>query len=100
MKMQFEVAYQDGRKMSVTAKPKDFVAFERQYGRSMTEIAENAPLEWLYYLAWSPLHRSAQEPGDFDAFLDVVDDVTPVEDAEAPTAADPTQPEPSPALLS
>jgi hypothetical protein len=50
------------------------------------------PMEWLYYLAWSPLHRMREESADFDGFLGLVDEIEPVEDAPL---ADPTQPEAS-----
>ena len=91
MRMTFTVRYDDGREVEAVAKPKDMVAFERQYGVSMADFASEtkAPaMEWLYYLAWSPLHRQGREPRAFDAFLDDVDAITPVED-EADVAAFP-----------
>lgn len=96
MKMDFEVVYADGRKVACSAKPKDFVAFERQYGKTFSAFANDPAMEWVYYLAWAALHRMRQEPADFDGFLDVVDDVTPVNDEETPAAAaDPSSPAPS-----
>lgn len=98
--MDFVVVYEDGRKLEATAKPKDVVAFERQYGTSMTAFADSSkppPVEWMYYLAWSPLHRSGQEPRAFDDFLDVVESIDPVADPTAPAPFDPApSPEPSP----
>lgn len=98
MKMSFRVTYDDGRVVESVAKPKDIVAFERQYGQSMAAFAGDAPvpMEWVFYLAWSPLHRSRQEPRAFDEFLDDVDDVTPIEEPEpAPFVSAPSA-EPSP----
>ena len=92
MKMQFDVTYQDGRKFTSTATPKDFIAFERQYNQSAAAFTELSPIEWLYYLAWSPLHRGGQEPGDFDAFLTLIDEVEAVKSVEV--AAFPTEPSP------
>jgi hypothetical protein len=92
--MAFKVTYDDGRVVDAVAKPKDIVAFERQYGQSMAAFGDASkppPLEWLFYLAWSPLHRLRVEPRAFDEFLDSVDDVEPVEDE----AVDPTPPTPS-----
>jgi hypothetical protein len=87
MKMAFQVTYDDGRVVEAVAKPKDVVAFERQYGQSMTVFADKSTpthMEWLFYLAWSPLHRSKQEPRAFDEFLDAVEDVDLVdEESEA-----------------
>ena len=90
MKMQFEVTYLDGRKVESTAGPKDLVAFERQYDKSIAGFADadGLRMEWIYYLAWSPLHREGREAGDFDSFLTAVDEVSPVESTEP---VDPTQ---------
>jgi hypothetical protein len=85
MKMTFTVTYDDGRVVEAVAKPKDFVAFERQYGTSMGAFGDEGkppPLEYLFYLAWSPLHRSRQEPRAFDEFLDDVDTIDPVDEEE------------------
>lgn len=95
MRMSFTVTYDDGRVVEAKAGPKDFVAFERQYGQSITKFSDDARMEWVYYLAWAPLHRTRQERADFDGFLDIIDDVEPVED-DPTDAQDPTQPEPSP----
>ena len=88
MKMTFDVTYDDGRKVTTSAKPKDFVAYERQYARSVVKMEQELTLEGIYYLAWSSLHRTRQEPADFDGFLDIVEDVEPIDDG----AADPSQP--------
>lgn len=94
MKMTFEVTYIDGRVVEAKAMPKDFVAFERQYGTTLAGLDEaSTPLEHIYYLAWSPLHRSGIEPGSFDEFLDRLEEVDTKEEAAA--AVDPTQPEAS-----
>lgn len=92
MRMDFKVTYADGRVVEVTAMPKDIVAFERQYGRSFAAFAdkENPPqMEWMYYLAWSPLHRLRKEPVSFDEFLDLVEEIEPVDEV---AESDPTQP--------
>lgn len=83
MRMTFHVTYEDGREVEAVAKAKDFVAFERQYGQSMSAFGDEtkaAPLEWLFYLAWSPLHRQGRESRAFDEFLNDVEDIEPVED--------------------
>lgn len=98
MKMQFEVTYQNGNKVLATALPRDFVAFERQYGKSIAAFGEQTQMEWVFYLAWSPLHRNGQEPADFDGFLDIVEDVQPVADEETPAAADPFPTDSSPEI--
>lgn len=96
MRMNLKVTYTDGRVVDAIARPKDIVAFERQYGKSMAAFADTKnppPMEWLYYLAWSPLHRTRQEPATFDDFLDLVD---LIEAGDEVAELDPTQPAPSP----
>jgi hypothetical protein len=66
--IQMKVVYKDGREVVVTAEPADQVAFERQFNVSI-EALEHPRMEWLYYLAWSPLHAEGAEPGSFDEFL-------------------------------
>lgn len=92
MRMDFRVTYTDGRVVDAIARPKDVVAFERQYGTSFARFGDEKnqpPMEWLYYLAWSPLHRGGQEPAAFDEFLDLVDEIDATEDEPS---TDPTQP--------
>ena len=99
MRMTFKVTYEDGREVEAVAKPKDIVAFERQYGQSMASFGDETkppPMEWLFYLAWSPLHRSKREPRAFDEFLDDVDDVSPVEEPEPVPFPPAPSDEPSP----
>jgi hypothetical protein len=98
MKMKFDVTYQDGTVVQAIALPRDFVAFERQYGKSIAAFGDQTQMEWVFYLAWSPLHRSGREPGDFDSFLDKVEDVQPVQDEETPAAATPFPTEVSPEI--
>lgn len=99
MQMKFTVTYEDGRVVEAVAKPKDIVAFERQYGQSMAAFGDETkrpPMEWLFYLAWSPLHRSKREPRAFDEFLDDVEDVEPVEEPEPVPFPPAPSDEPSP----
>jgi hypothetical protein len=84
MRMTFTVTYEDGRVVEAVAKPKDIVAFERQYGVSMAALGEDPRMEYLCYLAWSPLHRDKQESAAFDAFLDIVAGIDPVADEVEP----------------
>lgn len=93
--MTFTVTYDDGRVVEAVAKPKDIVAFERQYDRSFIEIDR---FEGMYYLAWSALHRQGREPLAFDAFLDVLEECTEEKAAEEVAPFDPAPTvEPSPA---
>ena len=79
--MRLRVTYLDGRVVETVARPKDIVAFERQYQVSFADFSN---LEHVYYMAWSPLHRSGAESHPFDEFLDLIDNVEEIEDEKEP----------------
>ena len=98
LNLTFHVDYVDGTRKTATTAPRDEVAFERTYNTGVTAMIETRPdggialnalrLEHLYYLAWSALHRTGQEPRDFDSFLDVIADLD--FDLDEEKDADPT----------
>lgn len=63
----------------------DMVRFEQHFGRSLMDGVEvdkdGTPsgfkfgMTELFFLAYTALHRTGEFDGDFDAFVDVVDDV-------------------------
>lgn len=99
-RMTLTVVYEDGRRETVTAKPADYVAFERQYGMGVGAMADKR-FEYMAYLAWIALHRTKREPAHFDEFLALLDDIefeagdepTPLPEATTVSAA------PSPSSL-
>jgi hypothetical protein len=86
VEIHYKVTYSGGRTVDAVTKPKDMVAFERQYN---LPFHESSRAEHVFYLAWSPLHRSGVEPRAFDEFLDDVEDVAEVKGA---TETDPFPP--------
>lgn len=95
MRISLKVTYEDGREVEAIAKPKDIVAFERQYGVAFAEFFVGRRYEWLCYLAWSPLNRQGREPRPFDEFMDFVDDVESLDSLEAVEPVLPFEPEAS-----
>jgi hypothetical protein len=95
--MAFTVTYEDGRKVEAVAKPRDIVLFEQRYATSFMDFGRQTRLEWLYFLAWSPLNRAGTEPRPFEDFLAAVEEVEAVEEAPAapfePEASDVSSPE-------
>ena len=97
MKQDITVKYTDGRELTATLGPKQFVEFERHFSTkdrqvSVTDLAESAKAEWLYYLAFlgmKLLHANGQHEGaikaSFEDFLDILEDVDLGED-QAPLA--------------
>lgn len=87
-KMHLKVTYTDGRVLeSVRVTPRAEVAFEDRFNVGMSAAGDDMHMKYLYYLAWAALHYSGQEGKDFDAFIDVLDDVE-----MAKANADPTKP--------
>lgn len=86
------VAYEDGTAVTVHLGPKDYVAFERQYGVGVGVLAkeETVRVEYLYFLAWSALSRTGQEKRVFDDFLGAVIDVEANDSAPLDVTATPT----------
>ncbi len=79
----------DGDTFEVSSKARDIINFERHFGVASTALAArktrdadgNVELdsshirqEWLLYLAWSAAKRTGRFGGDFEAFLDALDE--------------------------
>lgn len=103
--MRATVLLADGRKLEADIKPGDWVRFERAYGMNVSDLsmpkldAEGNPVvdddgdpvrvtspvarsEHNYFIAYSALKRTKQYEGDFDSFLDLIDeDIDVVEEA-------------------
>lgn len=56
------------------AKPFDLVAFERKFAIGVSELMGDFRLEHTLFIAWHALKRTGQYDGDFEAFLNDVDD--------------------------
>lgn len=86
MQMRFKVKYLDGREVEAKATPADVIDFERRYNVPYAALGQPATAreEWWYFLAWSPLHRSGEEPRELEVFaasiesVDVLDEDEPV----------------------
>lgn len=86
------VSFTDGRDPVLTKlTPRAQVAAERHFSKSIGAMDSG---EQIYYLVWASLHYSGREPRDFDAFLDLLDDIEPVKEDEQ--SDDPTPGDPSP----
>lgn len=96
MKYVIDVKYSDGRTVRAETTAADVIHFERQYpGVTFQSLyGDGVKLEYWCYLAWAALHRTGQEPGTFDAFLELLDEIDLI--LNEPELPDPTQPDPSP----
>lgn len=85
-----------GDQFDVAFKPGDLIRFERHTGRPIADLANtngdgavNFKMEDLAFLAFAALTRTDRYDGDFDAFIDDLDDIdlTNAEEAADPTPA-------------
>lgn len=83
MRMTYKVTYDGGKEVTATAKPIDIMEYERRYGVSFMQFGEGTPMEHAWFLAWAPLHRTGQDPREFDAFMTDVESITVVEEKPA-----------------
>lgn len=80
MRQQFKITYLDGNTVSSTAGLGDQVAYEREFDRSIAELASNFRITDICWLAWHGLKRADGSVGDFDEWIDTVDTVEAVDD--------------------
>jgi hypothetical protein len=75
MATQFTVQYEDGAKKTYTVKPKHILKVEREGGGLSASIESSYKLAWL----------SSNTEKTFDEWLEIVDDIEPVDDTEGDT---------------
>ena len=73
MKMNLRVKYDDGSTVDAVVSAVDFVAFEREFSKSVTKFQENMMLTDVYWLAWHSIKRSDKKVGTFEEWLEVND---------------------------
>ena len=71
----------DGAVHEVSVRPSDLVSFERTYNLDWNEARQSPKMEYTFFLAWHAAKREALTDLDFEAFLDAIDDLDPVEEA-------------------
>jgi len=72
----FEVDLEDGRKFELErATVADQISFERKFGVSAGQLADDTRLEWLTYLVWTGLKRKGVDLPEFDVFVPMIVDL-------------------------
>lgn len=95
----FEVTYADDRKQVVRVGPKAQVLYERHFGTAFYAFGQERKVENLFYMAWAALDVAGEKPGEFDEFIDQIEDVSvkpdtlddPADDQAVNPEQDPTQ---------
>lgn len=62
----------------VTAEPADMVAFEREFGKSISSLQTDVFLTDLFWLAWHAEKRTGSSTLDFDAWVNMLETVEAV----------------------
>jgi hypothetical protein len=75
MKMNLKVAYNDKSATDVTVSVADFVAFEEKFDRSVAKFDQEFKLTDMCWLAWHRLAKTDKNTGDFNDWLEKVDNV-------------------------
>lgn len=76
LRVPLRIWYAEQAPIEVRVSPPVQVKAERKFGLALAEMNR---MEHLYYLAWLAASREGKEQRDFDAFLDAVVDIEPVE---------------------
>lgn len=82
-KVRIKVTYLDGREIAVKVTPRAQIMAEEKFAGLSDEVF----LRGSYFLAWASLHKSGQEPDDFETWIDKIESAEDVTDEEPP---DPT----------
>jgi hypothetical protein len=78
MKMKLTVTYNDGSAADATVSAADLVAFEDTFDRSVAKFADEMKFKDICWLAWRALHKRAGVTDEFDAWLETIEGVEPV----------------------
>lgn len=80
----------EGQRIPAKAGTRVQVAFERQFKVGLGKAIADQRVEYLYWLAWEALRRSAPDGGipPFDTWLDGVEDVELEESDDRPLGAE------------
>jgi len=90
MRMKLQVTYADGSGVVAVVTAPDFVAFEREFDRSVARFETEVKFTDICWLAWHRLNREGSA-GEFDKWLDNLDSVE-IKDTEEPAPLDKTAP--------
>ncbi len=75
MRLTFAVTYADGSTAEAVASVADQVAFEREFSKSLVELASAPRVADMCWLAWHGLRRANGSTPEFDEWLLTVDNV-------------------------
>lgn len=93
MRLNFRIIYADGSAAVATASVADQVAFEREFDKSIVELAQAPKVGDMCWLAWHGLRRKNAGTAEFDEWINTVDAVEMVDselvplESTAPTGA-------------
>jgi hypothetical protein len=80
VRQQFKITYLDGNTVNASAGLADQVAYEREFDRSIAELASNFRITDICWLAWHGLKRGDGSVAEFDTWIDTVETVEALED--------------------
>lgn len=81
-----KVTYADGREVVVRVSPRAQCMTEEKFGGYEAQYRRRA----TFFMGWAALSCARKDPGDYETWLDQVDDVEDI--VEESESVDPTQP--------
>lgn len=75
MKINLRISFLDGNSKEITCSASDLVKFEDKFNISVSQIADQARISHLLFLAWASETRTKATALDFEAWTDTVETV-------------------------
>lgn len=72
MKLNLQVAFEDGTTKEITCNAADLVAFEDKYSVSIAALGAETKLSHLLFLAWHSEKRTGGTKDEFEKWLETV----------------------------
>lgn len=89
MRLNFKVTFSDGSATEAIASVADQVAFEREFDKSIADIAGDVRITDMTWLAWHGLKRAGKVSASFDDWVNTVDGIEMADSEIVPLETNP-----------
>jgi hypothetical protein len=74
------VNFLDGETIDIETVASDYIAFETKFDKSISELANDARMTYLFYLAWHAFKRTKRTELDFEQWTETISMVGAVDE--------------------
>ena len=92
MRLDLRITYADGSVLETAATTPDFIEYEKEWDRSVTNLDTDLRYTDLCWLAWQSAIRQGKETAEFNAWVHTVDGVAMTDGEAAPVPLEQTAP--------